>query len=78
MPYDPKLTELMAFFHWLTFLGISAKVKYQRDQTETGDETEGTPSVRCLQEGDDREVSCNGACAQTLWLAILGGAITAK
>ena len=30
------------------------------DQTETGDETEGTP--RCLRKGDDREVSCSGAC----------------
>ena len=31
-----------------------------RDQTEIGDETEGTP--RCLREGDDGEVSCSGTC----------------
>ena len=30
------------------------------DQKETGDETEGTP--RCLQEGDDGEICCSGAC----------------
>ena len=30
------------------------------DQMETGDKTEGTPG--CLQEGDDGEVSCSGAC----------------
>ena len=33
---------------------------HQRDQTETGDEAEGTP--RCLREGDDGEVSCSGSC----------------
>ena len=33
---------------------------HRRDQTETGDETEGTP--RCLPEGDDGEVSCSRAC----------------
>ena len=30
------------------------------DQTETGEETEGTP--RCLREGDDGEVCCSGVC----------------
>ena len=33
---------------------------HRRDQTETGDEAEGTP--RCLREGDDGEVSCSGTC----------------
>ena len=33
---------------------------HRGDQTETGDETEGTP--RCLREGDDGEASCSGAC----------------
>ena len=33
---------------------------HRRDQTETGDETEGTP--RCLREGDDGKVNCSGAC----------------
>ena len=33
---------------------------YQGQQTEIGDETEGT--LRCLREGDDGEVSCSGAC----------------
>ena len=65
--YNPKLSELMVFFHLLTFLGISAH-DHQRDQTETGDETEGTLSVRCLQEGDDREVGCNAH--------IVNGAVT--
>ena len=32
----------------------------RRDQTETGDEAEGTP--RCLRERDDGEVSCSGTC----------------
>ena len=34
---------------------------HQRDQTEAGDETEGT--LGCLQEGEDGEISCSGACA---------------
>ena len=32
----------------------------ERDTTETGNETEGTPG--CLQEGNDGEVGCTGAC----------------
>ena len=32
---------------------------HRRDQTETGDKAEGTP--RCLQEGDDGEVSMRGS-----------------
>ena len=48
-------------------MGISAH-DHQRDQTETGDETEGTLSVRRLQEGDDREVGCNAH--------IVNGAVT--
>ena len=32
------------------------------DQTETGDETEGTPEYP--QEGDDGEISFGGACTE--------------
>ena len=45
--------------------------QHQGDQTETGDETEGTRG--CLQEGDDGEVSCNGACVEESPSNRLGG-----
>ena len=44
---------------------------HQRDQTEAGDETEGTPA--CLREGEDGEISCSGACVGEPPLDPLGG-----
>ena len=44
---------------------------HRRDQTETGDETEGTP--RCRRERDDGEVSCNRACVEAPPPDPLGG-----
>ena len=38
---------------------------------ETGDEAEGTP--KCLQEGNDGEVSCSGTCVGAPQPNPLGG-----
>jgi len=43
---------------WYTISPAAAGLHW-RDQTETGDQTEGT--LRCLLEKNDREVSCVGA-----------------
>ena len=47
---------------------------HQKEQTETGDGTEGTlKTLKCLQEGDDEEVSYNRACMGELPPGPLGG-----
>ena len=54
-------------------LGKQSNVVYRIpvDQTETGNETEGTP--RCLREEGDGEVSCSGTCVVELPSDRLGG-----